>query len=96
MVLCLGRCNMTQSKVTEGMVKLTQALVDTAHLRSWFYALEKLPERRRRDSLSEMVAQMRAAGEDRDLTDAVAALSRSEIYKGFLAAVRERVREKEN
>ena len=78
------------------MVKLAEALVEEEHLRSWFYALEKQPERQRRNSLSEMAAQMRAAGEDRNLTDAVAALARPEIYEGFLAAVRERISEKGN
>lgn len=87
---------MTPSKVSEGMVKLTQALVETAHLRSWFYALEKLPASLRRTSLSEMAAQMRAAGEDGDLTEAVAALSRPKIYEAILGAVRERVGNQEN
>ena len=73
------------------MVELAHALVETAHLRSWFYALEKLPKALRNKSFSEMAAKMRAAGEDTDLTEAVAALSRPNVYKTILEAVRERV-----
>ena len=75
------------------MVKLAHALVETAHLRTWFYGLEKLPKALRNKSFSEMAAQMCAAGEDTDLTDAVAALSRSKIYQTILEVVRERVRD---
>lgn len=42
------------------------------------------------------VALMRAAGEDGDLTDAVAALSRPKNLRGYPGAVRERVGDKEN
>jgi hypothetical protein len=82
---------MPDSEVPEGMVKLAHALVETSHLRSWFYALEKLPKAVRKKSFSEMAAQMRAAGEDADLTEAVVALSRPKIYETVLEAVRERV-----
>ena len=82
---------MPHHEVPEGMVKLAPALVETAQLRSWFYALEKLPKALRNKSFSEMAAKMRAAGEDTDLTEAVAALSRPNVYKTILEAVRERV-----
>ncbi len=82
---------MPHSEVPEGMVKLTHALVETARLRSWFYALEKLPKALRKKSFSQMAAQMRAAGEDTDLTEAVAALSRPKVYETILEAVHERV-----
>jgi hypothetical protein len=84
---------MAGSDISEGMVKLAHALVETGQLRAWFYALETLPESLRKIALSEMAAQMRAAGEDSDLTEAIAALSRREIYDAMLAAVRERVGE---
>jgi len=41
-----------------------------------------------------MAAQMRAAGEDVDLTNAVAALARPKVYETVLEAVRECVGEK--
>ena len=73
------------------MVNLAHALVETAQLRSWFYALEQLPEPLRETSFSEMAAKMRAAGEDVDLIEAVAALARPKMYETVLEAVRERV-----
>jgi hypothetical protein len=82
---------MPHSEVPEGMVKLAHALVETAHLRSWFYALEKLPKALRNKAFSKMAAQMRSAGEDLDLTEAVAALSRPKVYETVLEAVHERV-----
>src|ERR1700730_4048222 len=88
--LFLVRFDMPHSEVPEGMVKLAHALVETAHLRSWFYALEKLPKALRNKSFSEMEARMRAAGEDSDLADAVAALSRPKVYETVLEAFRDR------
>ena len=49
-----------------------------------FFAAERL-------LVSEMMAQMRAAGEDTNLTEAIAALSRPKVYETILDAVRERV-----
>jgi hypothetical protein len=88
------RFPMAQTIVPEGMVKLAQALVEDAYLRSWFYALDKLPKRLRKKSFSATAAQMRAAGEDVDLTNAVAALARPKVYETVLEAVHERVGEK--
>ena len=84
---------MPQPEVPEGMVKLAHTLVETPHFRSWFYALEKLPKRARKTSFSEMAAQMRRAGEDADLTDAVATLAHPKMYETVLEAIRERVAE---
>lgn len=84
---------MAPVSVPEGMVKLAHALVEDARLRTWFYALEKLPRRLRKQSFADMAAQMRAAGEDVDLTDAVFTLARPKVYKTVLEAVRERVGE---
>jgi hypothetical protein len=82
---------MSEVDVPEGMVKFAHALVEDAKLRDWFYALEKLSKRVRKESFQEMAAQMRAKKEDVDLTDAVLALSRAKVYETVLAAVRERV-----
>lgn len=76
--------------VPEAMVNLAHALVETESLRSWFFALEKLPPSVRRDAFSDMAAKMRKAGEDMELTDAVAALARPKMYEAVLEAVRER------
>jgi hypothetical protein len=57
-------------------------------------ALDKLPKPLRKKSFSAMAAQMRAAGEDVDLTNAVAALARPKVYETVLEAVHERVGEK--
>jgi hypothetical protein len=78
-------------EVTEGMVKFAHALVETQHLRAWFYALERLPASVRDTAFSEMAAEMRRDGEDSELADAVAALANAKIYQTILAAVRERV-----
>jgi hypothetical protein len=84
---------MGEFNVPEGLVKLAHALVEDLKLRNSFYALEKLPKRVRKQSFAQMAAQMRANGEDIDLTDAVFALARPKVYEAVLAAVRERVGE---
>ena len=84
---------MPQAEVPEGMVNLAQALVETPHLRAWFFSFEDLPESFRRAAFSEMAAEMRDAGEDIGLSDAIAALIHPQIYAAVLAAVRERVSE---
>ena len=63
---------MSQTEVPEGVVNLAHALVETQHLRAWFYALERLPVSFREAAFSEMAAQMRSVGEDSSLADAVA------------------------
>ena len=85
---------MVQSEVPAGIVKLAHALVEDEKLRKWFYALKKLPKRVRKEFFGDIARQMRAAGEDVDLTDAVLALARPRVYETVLAAVRERVGEK--
>jgi hypothetical protein len=84
---------MPPSDVPEGMVKLAHALVETPHLRSWFYSLEQLSDSLRQTAFSQMAAQMRNAAEDADLSDAVAMLAQPRMYETVLAAVRERVDE---
>ena len=84
---------MPQSAVPEGMVKLAHALVETPHLRSWFYTLQQLSGALRNAAFSQMAAQMQAAGEDADLIAAVEMLAQSKMYEAVLAAVRERVDE---
>ena len=76
--------------VPEAIVNLAHVLVETASLRSWFFALEKLPASLRKDAFSDMAAKMRKAGEDAGLTVAVAALARPKMYESVLEAVRER------
>ena len=84
---------MPQSVVPEGMVQLAHALVETPHLRSWFYSLELLSDTVRNAAFGQMAAQMRTAGEDPELTAAVAMLAEATMYETVLAAVRERVDE---
>jgi len=82
---------MAQTEVPEGMVNLAHALVETQHLRAWFYALERLPLSFRETAFSEMAAQMRSGGEDARLAEAVASLANPQMYQSVLDAVRERV-----
>jgi len=82
---------MAQSEVSEGMVNLAHALVETQHLRAWFYALERLPLSVRETAFSEMAAQMRNVGEDAGLADAVASLANPKVYQNVLDTVRERL-----
>jgi hypothetical protein len=77
-------------KIDDGMVRLAQALVETKHLRDWFFALQDLPKATRNSAFSEMFAKMRAAGEDPQLANAVASLTNPQIYKSVLQTVRER------
>jgi hypothetical protein len=84
---------MPQSAVPEGMVKLAHVLVETPHLRSWFYSLEELSETLRKAAFIEMACRMREAKEDADITAAVDTLARPKMYETVLAAVRERVDE---
>jgi hypothetical protein len=78
-------------EVTEGMVKFAHALVETQHLRAWFYALERLPVSVRDTAFSEIAAQMRRDGDDPELADAVASLANPKVYQSILDTVRERV-----
>jgi len=82
---------MAQTEVPEGMVNLAHALVETQHLRAWFYALERLPLSFRETAFSEMAAQMRSGGEDARLAEAVASLVDPQMYQSVLDTVRERV-----
>ena len=82
---------MPATEIPEGMVNLAHALVETQHLRAWFYALERLPVSFRETAFSEMAAQMRNAGEEPRLADAVASLANPKMYQSVLEAVRERV-----
>jgi len=85
---------MLGAEVSEGMANLAHALVETQHLRAWFYTFERLPISFRETAFSEMAAQMREAGEDAMLADAVASLANPKIYQTVLATIRERVDEK--
>jgi hypothetical protein len=49
---------MPEAEVPENIVNLAQALVETQHLRAWFYALERLPASFRETAFSEIAAQM--------------------------------------
>ena len=51
---------MSQPRVPEEIVKLAHALVEDTRLRNWFYTLEKLPKRLRKQWFAEMARQMRA------------------------------------
>lgn len=82
---------MPQREVSEGVVSLAHTLVETEHLRAWFYALERLPVSFREAAFSEMAAQMRKAGEESRLADAVASLANAKMYQAVLDTVRERV-----
>lgn len=84
---------MPDSEVPEGLVKFAHALVETPHLRAWFYSLEQLSGPLREAALAEIATQMQKAGEDHDLTAAVATLAKRGMYKKVLAAVRDRARE---
>jgi hypothetical protein len=84
---------MPQAEVPESIVNLAHALVETHHLRAWFYAPERLPVSFRETAFSEMATQMRAAGEDPKLADAVASLANPKMYQSVLETVRERVGE---
>ena len=81
----------SQAEIPESIVSLVHALVETRHLRAWFYALECLPASFRETAFSDMVAQMRNAGEDSELTDAIASLANSKLYQTVLEAVRQGV-----
>ncbi len=84
---------MQKAEVPESVVNLAHALVETRHLRAWFYALERLSVSFRETAFSEMAAQMRTAGEDSKLADAVASLANPKMFQSVLEAVRERVEE---
>ena len=82
---------MRQTEVSEGMANLAHAFVETRHLQAWFYALERLPVSLRESTFREMAAQMRQAGEDPQLADAVASLANPKMYQSVLETVRERI-----
>jgi len=82
---------MPQTEVSEGMVNLAHALIETRHLRAWFYALERLPLSLRESTFWEMAAQMRRDGEDPQLADAVTSLANPKMYQSVLETLREHV-----
>ena len=81
---------MPKAEIPEGVVNLAHALVEAQHLRAWFYALERLPASFRETAFSEMAAQIRDAGEDPGLADAVASLANPKMYQSVLETVLER------
>jgi hypothetical protein len=56
--------DMSRLDIPEAMVNLAHELVETNSLRSWFFALERLPPPFRKDAFSDMAVKMRKAGED--------------------------------
>jgi hypothetical protein len=82
---------MPQTEIPEGVVNLAHAFVEARHLRAWFYALERLPASFRETAFFEMTEQMRSAGEDSRLADAVTSLANPKMYQSVLETVRERV-----
>ncbi|HKP03486.1 MAG TPA: hypothetical protein VJU77_09020 [Chthoniobacterales bacterium] len=84
---------MSQSEVPEAVVSLTQVLIESPGLRTWFCSLERLSDSARSAAFTHMAGQMRAAGEDADLTAAIALLAHPGMYDTVLAAVRERAKE---
>ena len=80
-----------ETKVSEEMVNLTQAVIETQQLRAWLCALERLPVSVRETTFSEMAAVLRQGGEDSGLADAVASLANPKIYQSVLETIRERV-----
>jgi len=84
---------MPKSAIPESLVRFAHALVEDAHLRSWFYSLEHLPRVHRGKALLQMAEQMRQASEDPDLASAISLLIHPKMYKTVLSAVRERVDE---
>ena len=80
------------SHISDEMVRLAHALVESKTLRSWFFSLEALPVSIRSAALADMAAQMRKKGEDPALSSTVAALVHPEMYESVLKAVRERCR----
>jgi hypothetical protein len=81
---------MPQSAAPEGMVKLAHTLVETPHLRSWFFSMEALSDALRKAAFIEMASRMRQAKDDAEITDAVEALARPKMYETILLIVRER------
>jgi hypothetical protein len=82
---------MPEREVSEGLMNLTQAVVETQQLRAWFYALERLPLSVRRTTFTEIAAAMRRSLEDLELADAVASLANPKIFRSVLNTIRERV-----
>jgi hypothetical protein len=82
---------MQQREITEAMVKMTLAFIETQRLREWFYGLEHLPVSVRQTALSEMTTQMRRDSQDTELVEAVASLANPDIYQSVLETVRERI-----
>ncbi len=83
-------------KIDDGLVRLAQALLETKHLREWFFTLQDLSKATRDSAFSEMSAKMRAAGEDAQLANAVGSLTNPQVYKPVLQTVQERSAEQRN
>ena len=81
---------MSRPAVPEAVVNLVEALIENQALRSWFFAVGDLPSSVRNAAFAGMAAQMRKAGEDAALIDAIAGLARPKMYEIVLTVVRER------
>jgi hypothetical protein len=81
--------------VNDAVVGLAQVLVETKHLRDWFFALQPLPSTTRGVSLSRMAKEIREGSDDNRMADAVGALADPQIYKSILQTVQERVAEQQ-
>ena len=80
----------SQLSIPEGIVRLTQAFVDDAALRSWFLDLAGHSAIMRHAALVQMAEQMRADREDPELASAVAALSHPGMFDAVRQALRDR------
>jgi hypothetical protein len=80
---------MNKGHISDEVVTLVHAIRDDAHLCEWLFCLEQCPESVRRIAFAEMIAQMRAAGEDGNLIAALSELSRTDIYMAACKALRE-------
>ena len=87
-----NRFIMADSKLPEGIVRLTHALVEDSALRAWFVALDSLSPSLRGAALQQMAEQMRGGHEDRELIDAIKIMTHPDVYAAIRQTVRERCR----
>lgn len=80
---------MPGSPIPEELVLLLHAISEDRRLREWLLGLNQLPPAMRRAELWRMAAEMRAAGEDAAVTEAISALVQPHLYEAACSTLRE-------
>jgi hypothetical protein len=80
---------MPDHAIPEQLVTLLHSVSEDRRLAEWLLGLEQHPPAARQAALLRMAAEMRAAGEDSAVADAIAALAQPHLFDAACSTLRE-------